>query len=58
MIRRSRYVMFGQFANGNLNGIGLNYSKEKNNSEEYFEGNYKDGLKDGIGIFTTITYNR
>jgi hypothetical protein len=57
MIRRSGYVMFGQFANGNLNGIGLSYSKYLINSNEYYEGYYKDGLEDGIGIHTHIVYD-
>ena len=49
--------MFGQFANGNLNGIGLSYSKYLINSNEYYEGYYKDGLEDGIGIYTHIVYD-
>ena len=41
------YVFFGQFINGEVNGLLLSYRRDAS-----YEGYFKDGLEDGMGIRT------
>ena len=43
------YVFFGKFINGEVNGLLLSYRRAAS-----YEGYFKDGVEDGMGI-TTIT---
>jgi hypothetical protein len=43
-----RYVYEGGFENDRYNGFGF-YTYPKRNSEDYYVGDWKDGLKSGQG---------